>query len=119
MAVQYPLAGSSVSASLARDRLGVPAIVFFVLSAVAPLTVVAGSVTAMFAVTGLRAIPVAYVVVALVLATFSVGFVAMARRITNAGAFYAFVARGLGRPAGVGVALMAVLAYNILQTGLM
>jgi amino acid transporter len=118
MAVQYPMAGSSVSASLARDRLGVPAIVFFVLSAVAPLTVVAGSVTAMFAVTGLRAIPVAYVVVALVLAVFSVGFVAMARRITNAGAFYAFVARGLGRPAGVGVALMAVLAYNILQVAL-
>jgi amino acid transporter len=42
----------------------------------------------------------------------------MARRITNAGAFYAFISRGLGRPTGVGAALVAVVAYNLLQVGL-
>ena len=47
-----------------------------------------------------------------------VGYLAMARRIANAGAFYAFISRGLGRPAGVGAALVAVVAYNLLQIGL-
>ena len=107
-----------MSAALAKDRLGVPAVVFFILSAVAPLTVVAGVVTQLYAVTGLVAIGAAFLVVAAVLAIFSAGYVAMARRITNAGAFYAFVSRGLGRPAGVGVALVAVVAYNMLQVGL-
>ena len=39
-------------------------------------------------------------VLAVVLAVFSVGHVAMARHITNAGAFYAYIAHGIGRPAG-------------------
>lgn len=113
-----PIPSASVSAALAKDRLGVPSVVFFILSAVAPLTVAAGVVTTMYAVTGLSAIGVAFIGVAIVLALFSVGYVAMARRITNAGAFYAFISRGLGRPTGVGAALVAVVAYNLLQVGL-
>ena len=58
----------------------------FILSAMAPMTVVAGVVTTMYAVTGLSAIGAAFVSVALVLAVFAVGYVAMARHITNAGA---------------------------------
>jgi len=72
----------------------------------------------MYAVTGLSAIGAAFVAVALVLAVFAVGYVAMARYITNAGAPYAYISRGLGRPAGVGAALVAAIAYNLLQVGL-
>jgi hypothetical protein len=106
------------STALAKDRLGIPAVLFFIISAMAPMTVVAGVVTTMYAITGLSAIGAAFVAVALVLALFAVGYVAMARHITNAGALYAYVARGLGRPVGVGVALVAALAYNALQVGL-
>jgi amino acid transporter len=109
---------SSVSSVLARDRLGVPDVVFFVLCGVAPLTVAAGIVPTAYAVTGLSGVPAAFLVVALILGVFAVGYVAMARHITNPGAFYAFVSRGLGRPVGVGAALVAVLAYNLLQVGL-
>jgi amino acid transporter len=109
---------SRVAQSLARSRLGVPAVVFFVMSAAAPLTVIAGAVTTAYAVTGVTGIPVAFIVVAAVLAVFSVGYVAMARRISNAGAFYTYVTHGLGRPAGVAAAMVAVLAYNALQIAL-
>jgi amino acid transporter len=105
-------------ASLAKDRLGVPSVMYFILSAVAPLTVVAGVVTTAYAVTGLTDIPAAFIGVAIILAVFSVGYVAMARRIVNAGAFYSFISRGIGRPVGVAGALVAVLAYNGLQVGL-
>ncbi|TDB71850.1 APC family permease [Micromonospora sp. KC721] len=109
---------SNVSDALARGRLGVPSVIFFVLSAAAPLTVVAGVVTTGYAVTGVTGIPLAFLVVAAVLALFSVGYVAMARRVENAGAFYAYVSHGLGRPAGVGAAWAALVAYNALQVGL-
>jgi amino acid transporter len=109
---------SPVTAALARDRLGAASVVFFVMSGVAPLMATAGVITTAYAVTGLTAIPVAFLAVALVLGLFSVGYVAMARHITNAGAFYAFIARGLGRPAGVAAAMVAVVAYNLLQVGL-
>ncbi|GIF15552.1 APC family permease [Actinoplanes teichomyceticus] len=106
---------SQLSNALARDRLGVAAVVFFVMSAAAPLTVVAGVVPTGLAVTGLTGISVAFVAVALILAIFSVGYVAMARHISNAGAFYAYVSRGLGRPVGVGASWVALLAYNMFQ----
>ncbi|AGL18278.1 APC family permease [Actinoplanes sp. N902-109] len=104
-----------LSTALAHDRLGVAAVVFFVMSAAAPLTVVAGVIPTGLAVTGLTAVPIAFVAVALVLAVFSVGYVAMARHIANAGAFYAYVSRGLGRPLGVAAAWVALAAYNSFQ----
>jgi amino acid transporter len=106
---------SQLSTALARDRLGVAAVVFFVMSAAAPLTVVAGVVPTGLAVTGLTGISVAFLAMAVVLAVFSVGYVAMARHIANAGAFYAYVSRGIGRPLGVGVSWLALVAYNCFQ----
>jgi amino acid transporter len=103
---------------LARDRLGVTGVMFFILAGVAPLTVTAGVVPTAYAVTGLTSVPAAFLAVAAVLGIFSVGYVAMAQRIPNAGAFYAFISQGLARPAGVGGALVAVVAYNMLQVGL-
>ena len=108
----------AVSRALARDRLGVPAVLFFVLAGVAPLTVAAGVIPTAYATTGLTGIPAAFLVIAVILALFATGYVAMTRHITNAGAFYAFVSRGLGRPVGVAAALVALLAYTFLQVGL-
>ena len=109
---------SMVSRALARDRLGVPAVLFFVLAGVAPLTVAAGVIPSAYQTTGLTGIPAAFVVVAVILALFATGYVAMTRHITNSGAFYAFIARGIGRPVGVAAALVALLAYSFLQVGL-
>jgi amino acid transporter len=71
-----------------------------------------------YATTGLTGIPAAFLVIAIVLAIFATGYVAMARHITNAGAFYAFISQGLGRVPGVAAALVALLAYTFLQVGL-
>ena len=115
------IAGSkpnSVSRALARDRLGVPAVLFFVLAGVAPLTVAAGVIPTAYQTTGLTGIPAAFLVIAVILALFAAGYVAMTRHITNSGAFYAFVSRGIGRAAGVAAALVALLSYTFLQVGL-
>jgi amino acid transporter len=107
-----------VSAALARAKLGVAPLVFTVMAAAAPLTVVAGGATAGFAVTGITGIPLGYVVVATILAVFSIGYVAMARKIVNAGAFYTYIAHGLNKVFGVGAAFAAVVAYSTMYVGL-
>jgi amino acid transporter len=109
---------STVSRALARDRLGVPSVLFFVLAGVAPLTVAAGVIPTAYAATGLTAIPAAFVVIAVILGIFATGYVAMARHVTHAGALYALISRGLGKVAGVAAALVALLAYSFLQIGL-
>jgi amino acid transporter len=106
---------STVSNALASDRLGTFAVSMSISSSVAPLTVVAGVVTTALAVTSLIGVPIAMVAVAAVLMFFAVGYVAMARHIENAGAFYAYVARGIGRPIGVGASWVALAAYNCFQ----
>ena len=49
---------------------------------------------------------------------FSAGYVAMSRHVRNAGAFYAYAARGLGGLWGGASAFVALAAYNALQFGL-
>lgn len=109
---------SPVVVALARARLGVWPLVWIVMAAAAPLTVVAGGATAGFAVTGITGIPLAYVMIALILAVFSVGYVAMSRKVVNAGAFYTYITHGLGKTAGVAGSFVAVAGYNLMQTGL-
>lgn len=110
--------GEDVAGALAGQRLGVGAVLFFVMSAAAPLTVVAGTLTTAYAVTGNLGLPAAFLVVGVVLAVFSVGYVAMSRHLPHAGAFYAYAAHGLARWVGVGVAWMALLAYNLIEVSL-
>ena len=109
---------SSVSRALARDRLGVPAVLSFVLASVAPLTVAAGVIPTAYQITGLTGIPAAFIAIAVILALFAAGYMAMTRHITNSGAFYAFVSQGLNRTVGVSAALVALLSYTFLQVGL-
>ncbi|MGI5488252.1 APC family permease [Microtetraspora malaysiensis] len=109
---------SAVSTALAKDRLGIPSVVFFVISAAAPLMVVAGSVPTAYEVTGVIGVPFAFLMLGAIFALFAVGYVTMARHVVNAGAFYAYAAQGLGRTQGVATAWVALLAYNALQLGL-
>ncbi|MGP4029811.1 APC family permease [Actinomadura sp. 3N407] len=103
--------------TLERNAIGARDLVFFVVAAAAPLTVMAGIAPIGLSVAGPGAVA-GYLVAGLALVLFSVGFTAMSRHISNAGAFYAYVARGLGKPAGVGAALVAVVSYNGVGIGL-
>ncbi|MFJ9853076.1 APC family permease [Streptomyces sp. NPDC101150] len=101
---------------LRRGTLGVADIAFFVISAAAPLTVMAGTSPLAIGTGGIGA-PVGYLLAGATLALFAVGFTTMARHVRNGGGFYAFITRGLGRPAGFGAATVALLAYNGMQIG--
>ncbi|MEV6924550.1 hypothetical protein AB0M46_08570 [Dactylosporangium sp. NPDC051485] len=109
---------SNVLASLERTRLGLGRLVASAFAAVAPATVVFGGATGGWAVTGVVQMPLVYIAVAVVLAVFSVGYVAMSRQIVNTGAFYSYITAGLGRIPGVAAAMTALQAYTVMQVGL-
>ncbi|MET9866849.1 amino acid permease, partial [Streptomyces sp. NPDC006386] len=104
--------------ALRADRLGTGGLLLSVLAATAPLMVVAGVMPTTFAVMGIVGQPLLFVVLGVVLVLFSVGYAEMSRHVHNAGAFYAYISRGLGGTAGAGAALVALVAYNALQIGI-
>ena len=115
--VSEPTPGAVTTAERPRlsGRLGAGSIVFMVVAAAAPLTVVAGSVPiGIFAGNG-PGYPAMYVVASIVLLFFAVGFTTMTKHVPNAGAFYAYIGTGLGRGPGLGGALLALLSYTAVQ----
>jgi amino acid transporter len=102
----------------AGGRIGASALVFLALAAAAPTTVAVLGVPAAYAHGGRPFVPLAFLAIGLVLLLFGVGYTAMVRRSPTAGALYAFVTRGLGRPIGVGAAWLTLLSYTAIQAGL-
>lgn len=103
---------------LRQNSLGVGAITFLVVSAAAPLTAVAGGVPLAMLLGNGAGIPAAFLLVTLILLLFAVGYVAMSRYITRAGAFYTYTTTSFGGIWGSIAALIAILAYNCMQIGL-
>lgn len=103
---------------LRRNSLGLLSVTFMVISAAAPLTGVAGAVPIAFLLGNGVGVPATFVFMTLVMLAFSAGYVAMSRHVRNAGAFYAYAARGLGGLWGGASAFIALVAYNALQFGL-
>ncbi|MFJ6213345.1 APC family permease [Streptomyces sp. NPDC092296] len=104
--------------ALRAGRIGTPGLLLSVLAASAPMMVVAGVMPTTYAVMGIVAQPLLYVILGVVLALFSVGYAEMSRHVHNAGAFYAYISRGLGGTAGTGAAFVALIAYAALQVGI-
>ncbi|MEV8504125.1 APC family permease [Actinoplanes sp. NPDC051475] len=102
----------------AARRLGGASVVLLALAAATPLTVVTAVVPGAYADSGLLALPLLFAGLGLLMLAFTAGYTAMIRRAPGQGALYTFIARGLGRPAGVGAAWLALLSYNALQIGL-
>src|ERR1700728_2572807 len=93
-------------------------IVFFVIAAAAPLTGMLGVIPAAIRLGNGAGVPGAFVAAGLILLVFSVGYAAVSRHVVNAGAFYAYLAQGLGRSFGTGGAFVAVVSYTTMQVGL-
>src|SRR5882724_2402353 len=62
--------------------------------------------------------PASFLVATIVLTIFSVGFAAMARKVTAVGGFYSFISHGLGRELGMALGFGSVVAYCVFETSL-
>lgn len=100
-----------------RGSLGVASIVFIVVAAASPLGVIGGPVPLGIAFGNGAGFPFTYVIATAVLLFFAVGFTSATPFVKSAGAFYAYVDKGLGRSAGIGAAFVALFSYVALEAG--
>ncbi|MGO1385062.1 MAG: APC family permease [Arachnia sp.] len=96
-------------------KLGVGSIVFMVVAAAAPLTVIGGAAPLGILLGNGVGFPSMYAISGVVLLLFSVGLAAMARSVPRPGAFFTYVGYGLGRPLGLGTAWLALVTYTAVQ----
>ncbi len=112
-----PPATVSVDGGLKKNAIGTRDIVFMLVSAAAPLTIVVGIAPLAIAVGGVGA-PAIYLVAALGLWLFAVGFMALTRHVVSYSGFYGYISQSLGRIIGLGAGLTAWVSYNGIQIGL-
>lgn len=104
------------STELARNALGLPQILFCIVTGSAPIA-------AMFfndPLSGLGigiSVPAAFWLATVAFTLFSVGYVQMARRVTTAGGFYSYMSYGFGRIIGLGTAIGIAAAYMLFSVG--
>jgi amino acid transporter len=106
---------SPSSPSRLSGSLGTPAIVFMVIAAAAPLTIIGGVTPIGFLLGNGVGFPALYVIAAVVLLLFAVGLAAMSRYIARPGAFYTYIGHGLSPAWGLGASFLAILSYTGVQ----
>ncbi|WP_448720006.1 APC family permease [Microbacterium natoriense] len=112
-----PIAPPTEHTALRPGALGVAGIVFLVLAAVAPLTGIVVVASLAVALGNGGGTPMSFFIVAAILLLFAVGYAQMSKQLVNAGGFYAFVVKGLGRTGGLIAGLIATLGYNFFVVG--
>lgn len=111
-------APSDAEESRLSGHLGVGGVVFMVIAAAAPLTVIGGNMPLAMGLGNGAGAPVGFIIAALVLLLFAVGFVTMTPYVAEAGAFFSYVTQGLGHRVGMGIAAVALIAYTAIQVGI-
>lgn len=109
------IAGVSPPPARLQGNLGVTSIVLMVVAAAAPLTVVSSNVPLAMALGNGNGAPYAFLLAAVVLLLFSIGFVAMSPKVKDSGAFFSYVTLGLGQRLGNATAGIALIAYTFIQ----
>ena len=100
---------------LRKNSLGLFSLIFFVVAAASPLTGVVGGLPVAIISGNGGGIPVFYLLSCAILLLFAVGFIAMSRYVSNAGAFYTYISAGLGENWGASASVLALTAYFSIQ----
>ncbi|MFZ3593704.1 APC family permease [Streptomyces sp. BH104] len=103
---------------LKANSVGLVGVVFMAVATAAPITAMTGNLPIAVGFGNGTGAPAGYLFATLVLTVFSVGYVAMAKRITAAGAFYGYISHGLGRITGMASGMLAVLAYIVFEASI-
>jgi len=98
-----------------RGTLGVWGIVFVVVAAASPLGVIGGPVPLGIAGGNGTGFPAIFIVSTVIILLFAVGFTALTPYVPDAGAFYSYIGKGLGRVTGFGFAFVALISYLALE----
>lgn len=103
---------------LQGGALGLAGIMLLSLASAAPLIGALGNIPLGIGLGNGQGMAAGYIWVTLVLLLFSVGYAAMANKLTAAGGFYSFISHGIGRPFGMAAGWSALAGYLLVEVAL-
>lgn len=103
---------------LKKNAVGIVGVIFMAVATAAPITAMTGNVPIVVGFGNGLGVPAAYLFATVVLTIFSVGYTAMAKHITAAGAFYGYISHGLGQIVGMVSGLLATMAYVVFEASI-
>jgi amino acid transporter len=104
---------------LHAGAVGIVGVLFLAVTGAAPLTAMLGNVPFSISAGNGIGTPFGFALATVVLTIFSVGYVAMARKLTASGGFYSFISHGLGRPLGLASGWTAMACYMVFEASLL
>jgi amino acid transporter len=110
---------SGISASRLSGKLGVGSIVFMVIAAAAPLSVLGSAAPLGIMLGNGVGFPSMFIIAAVILLLFSVGLSTMSQYLAKPGAFFTYVGQGLGRPLGLTAAWLAMISYTAMEVAIL
>ena len=106
------------SGQLQKGAVGLIGVLFLTVTGAAPLSAMLGNVPFAAGFGNGRYVPAAFLLATIVLTMFSVGYAAMAGKVSTVGGFYAFISLGLGREAGLSAGITSLAAYSVFEAAM-
>ena len=104
---------------LKPNAIGLMGVIFVAVTGAAPISAMLFNVPISVGYGNGIGTPAGFLVAAVVLTIFSVGYVAMAKHIRAAGGFYSFISHGLGRDLGLITGICGAIAYSLFEVSLL
>src|ERR1700758_850796 len=104
--------------TLRKHAVGLPGVLFLTVTGSAPISAMLFNTPLAVGFGNGIGVTAAFMFATVVLTIFSVGYVAMSRKVTTAGGFYSYISHGLGRELGLGSGFAAVIAYSVFEASL-
>jgi amino acid transporter len=103
---------------LHSKAVGLIGVLFLAVTGAAPMSAMLGNVpfAAGFGI-GIHT-PAAFLLATIVLTIFSIGYAAMASRVSSVGGFYSFISQGLGREVGMSAGITSLSCYSVFEASL-
>src|SRR5216684_396948 len=103
---------------LRKHAVGLAGVLFLTVTGSAPISAMLFNTPLVVGFGNGLGAPASFIFATIILTVFSVGYIAMSRKVTTAGGFYSYISHGLGRELGLGSGFGAVVAYSVFEASL-
>lgn len=112
------ISGDKSVQKLQSKAVGLIGVLFLTVTGAAPVSAMLGNVpfAAGYGI-GIHT-PAAFLLATIVLTIFSIGYAAMAARVSSVGGFYSFISQGLGREFGMSAGISSLACYSLFEASL-
>ena len=114
----YEVSTDKAVGKLHSGAVGLMGVLFLTVTGAAPMSAMLGNVPFAAGFGNGIYVPAAFALATIVLTIFSVGYAAMASKVSSVGGFYTFISQGLGREAGMSAGFASLISYSVFESSL-